>query len=518
MSRLNPIFLVLCLAMICCASSADAQVCCVKGNTNDRNSFDFDGDGTVDQVVYDFRVNGEDIHAFVRTYLNPGAATDQESCASDMDDDNDIDDVDLVMFVDALLNPSGLMCDYVNNCLGGPLVYESPHPSEVATRIAYDNTSIDVNADPFELGKTGFFVPNTIIDRIARDFDDIVANSGDFDGDLIPDLTGEGPNQTLFAKNNLIVKIDNPFAANPDFECLNAFFGIDSSIDCNPPCACGGCCPPQPNDPPPTCTSGCVDCVFGCNPETFEPGDLHLKVLYLPTEGHVNIPLIAAMYSGAVSEIEFTDPNHCLGGVNGVRNIWRIENGGFGFWSWFIEHGFQDCFDGCDCKVLYEALTEETGEQPTVFLPPITSEALPGVCTFFATPTGACCVDFFGDGSFVECFELTMTDCFEDNAGAASINYLGNNTTCSPFPCGPTGACCVGTTCEANWTEAQCLNVFGIYNGDGTSCDPGLCEPFGACCEPGGPGCLDSTLADCLNNGGLFQGDGSTCLTPGICN
>lgn len=518
MSGRFPIGLLSCMAIALCASNVHAQVCCVKGNTNDRVEFDLDGNGTVDEVVYDFRVNGEDIQPFVGALLFPTFATEQALCASDMNSDGSIDDLDVALFVDALLDPTGLICDYVNNCLGaGPLVYEAPHPDEIATRIAYDNLSINVNADPFGLGKTGFFVPNTVIDRIARDVADLTALSGDFDGDTIPDLTGQGPNQTLFARNNLIVKINNPLAANPDYECLNAFFGVDSSVQCSPPCTCGGCCLPEPMEPP-TCTSGCVQCIFGCNLENFTPGDLHLEVLYLPTEGYVNIPLITALYAGAVEDIQFADPNHCIGGVNGERNIWLIEDIGGGFWSWSIEHGFQDCFDGCDCKIIYDGFTDEAGEQPVVFLPPLTTEALAGVCTFFATPTGACCVDFLGDGSFVECFEQSMEDCFNDNAGAASISYLGNNTTCNPLPCGPTGACCFGTTCEGNLTQDQCTSSGGTYLGDGSICDPTSCDDFGACCQPGGPGCVDSTLTDCNNNFGIFLGDGTTCETPGICD
>ncbi|MCB9851963.1 MAG: hypothetical protein H6819_02615 [Phycisphaerales bacterium] len=431
MSKRLTILLSLCLATALGAATARAQVCCVKGNTNDLIEFDFNGDGSVDQVVYDFRVNGEDIQSFVTALLFPSFATEQALCASDMDSDDDIDDVDIVMFVDALLDPTGLICDYVNNCLGAsPLVYQPPHSDEIATRIAYDNLSIDVAADPFGLGKTGFFVPNAIIDRISRDVADLTALSGDFDGDTIPDLTGQGPNQTLFAKNNLIVRINDPMAMNPDYECLNAFFGIDSSVNCTPPCTCNGCCLPDPMDPPPTCTSGCVRCIFGCNPETFKPGDLHLEVLYLPTEGFVNIPLISALYAGAVEDIAYAEPDFCIGGVNGERNIWKIQDAGGGFWSWTIEHGFQDCFDGCDCKIIYDGFTDEAGEQPVVFLPPLTTEALPGVCTFFATPTGACCVDYLGDGSFVECFDQSMDDCFSENAGAVTISYKGNNTTC----------------------------------------------------------------------------------------
>lgn len=432
MSRTMPMFLTIGVVIGFCLSTASAQVCCIKGNTKDRADIDFDGNGTIEQTVYDFRVNGEDIQPFVMTFLYPDFASDQERCASDMDDDGDIDETDVGLFVDALLDPTGLICNYINDCLGGgPLVYETPHPDENATRIAYDNTSIDVNADPFDLGKTGFFVPNSIIDRISRDYDDIVAMSGDFDFDTVPDLTGQGPNQTLFARNNLLMRLKNPLAANPDLECLNSFFGVDSSMDCNPPCACGGCCIPDPENPP-ACTGGCTHCIVGCNLANFEPGDLYIEVIYLPTDGYVNIPLIGALYAAAVEEVMYAEPNYCIGGVNGVRNIWTIENAGGGFWNWSIEHGFQDCFDGCDCMVLYDAISDEAGEQTFVFLPPTTQEppGLPGVCTFFATPTGACCVDYLGDGSVVDCFDQTMDDCFNDNAGAASISFKGNGTTC----------------------------------------------------------------------------------------
>ncbi|MCA9255848.1 MAG: hypothetical protein KDA33_09430 [Phycisphaerales bacterium] len=519
MSRTPLFLLTLSMVALALATPARGQVCCVKGNTNDRIEFDFDNDGFVDQTVWDFRVNGEDIQAFVNTIQSPLGATEQQFCASDMNDDGLIDTTDVTMFVDALLDPTGLICDYVNNCLGGTLTYESPHPNDVATRIAYDNTSIDVNADPFGLGKTGFFVPNSVIDRIARDFDDIVAMSGDFNSDGTPDLTGQGPNQTLFARNNFLIQINDPTGPNPDMECLNAFFGIDSSIHCNPPCECGGCCVPDPMNPP-TCVGGCVQCVFGCNLQNFKPGDLHIEVLYLPTEGYANIPLIGALYSAAVEEVRYAEPNGCIGGVNGERNIWAISDMGGGFWSWSIEHGFQDCFDGCDCRIVYDAISDEAGEQTFVFLPPATFEppGLPGVCTFFATPTGACCLDYLGDGSFVECFEMTQTECFENGAGAVTISYLGDNTTCFPDPCGPTGACCFGTDCQEALTAAQCGTQGGLYLSDGSVCAPDSCDDFGACCEPGGSGCIESTLTDCAINLGIFQGDGTTCTTPGICD
>lgn len=520
MSRTTPIFLTICLAGAFCTATAHAQICCVKGNTNDHIDVDSDGDGTLDQSLYDFRVNGDDIQPFVNTFLFPDFATEQQFCASDMNDDGEIDGTDVSMFVDALLDPTGLICDYVNNCLGGgPLVYEAPNANEVATKIAYDNTGLDVNNDPFGLGKTGFFVPSSAIDRIARDYDDIVAMSGDYDSDGVPDLTGQGPNQTLFARNNLLIRINDPTAPNPDLDCLNTFFGVDASVDCNPPCACGGCCVPDPENPP-TCAGGCVHCIFGCDPQTFEPGDLHIEVIYLPTEGYVNIPLVGALYSAAVEEVQYAEPNYCIGGVNGERNIWAITDIGGGLWSWSIEHGFQDCFDGCDCRIVYDAISDEAGEQTFVNLPPTTYEppGLPGVCTFFATPTGACCLDYLGDGSFVECFEMTQNDCFENTAGAATVSYHGNNTTCTPDPCGPIGSCCLGVSCQGALTEAQCTDQGGTYLGDGSVCQPDSCDEYGACCEPGGPGCVDATLTDCTNNGGNFQGDGTTCDTPGVCN
>ncbi len=494
------------------ASAVEAQVCCMKGNANDRLEVDLDGDGFVDETFYDFRVNGEDIHNFVSTYLIYGSVSPQADCASDMDSDGDVDDADVPLFVAALLDPTGLICDYVNNCFNGPLVYPPSHPNVIATRIAYDNISINVNEDPFNLGTNAFFVPNAVIDRIARDFDDIVALSGDFDEDGTPDLTGQGPNQTLFSSNAMLIRLHDPLGANPDYECLNTFFGINSANQCMPPCTCGGCCLPEPNDPPPTCTSGCVRCIFGCNMETFRPGDLHIRVHYFPTDGRINIPLIGAMYGGAVEEVAYAEPDHCIGGVNNERNIWKIENFG-GFWEWTIEHGFQDCFDGCDCRVIYTAFTDDFGDQPFVSLPPTTEESLPGTCTFFATPTGACCVDF---GGFVECFQQTMEDCFTQNAGAPSISYLGNGTSCTPAPCGPRGACCLGETCNGNVTVEQCTAQGGEFLGVGISCEGNPCQPFGACCVPAG-GCIEASLSDCNDINGFFWGDEIPCQ-PGLCS
>lgn len=74
----------------------------------------------------------------------------------------------------------------------------------------------------------------------------------------------------------------------------------------------------------------------------------------------------------------------------------------------------------------------------------------------------------------------------------------------------PTGACCFGSDCADNTTQADCENGGGTYQGDDSSCNSDPCSvPFGACCF--GNDCVDSTQADCANDGGAYQGNDTSC-------
>lgn len=93
---------------------------------------------------------------------------------------------------------------------------------------------------------------------------------------------------------------------------------------------------------------------------------------------------------------------------------------------------------------------------------------------------GACCIGGFNPNN-PSCELMSEKACSQVEAG----RYLGDGTTCRPFPCDTrprVGACCIGgfnpsspsceimTREECGWVEA------GRYLGDGTTCDPFPCR------------------------------------------
>jgi len=76
-----------------------------------------------------------------------------------------------------------------------------------------------------------------------------------------------------------------------------------------------------------------------------------------------------------------------------------------------------------------------------------------------------------------------------------------------------TGACCIGTLCVDDFTEADCNEFDGIWQGADTTCDEVECDPPGACCIEATEGCLDLNEGDCAIVGGLWKGSGTDCDT-----
>ena len=88
--------------------------------------------------------------------------------------------------------------------------------------------------------------------------------------------------------------------------------------------------------------------------------------------------------------------------------------------------------------------------------------------------TGACCML---DGS---CDLVFGFEC-----DALGGTYQGVGTSCDPNPCPqPRGACCFGTVCIANQTEANCGNSGGDWAGAGTDCTDGDDDGTADACEP----------------------------------
>ena len=76
----------------------------------------------------------------------------------------------------------------------------------------------------------------------------------------------------------------------------------------------------------------------------------------------------------------------------------------------------------------------------------------------------------------------------------------------------PTGACCIGVSCQLV-TAAECAGLGGTFSGPDTTCIPNPCvEPFGACCADDGT-CTEVDQSVCEGSGGTFQGEGTTCAT-----
>lgn len=70
------------------------------------------------------------------------------------------------------------------------------------------------------------------------------------------------------------------------------------------------------------------------------------------------------------------------------------------------------------------------------------------------------------------CTVLTQSACI-----SVGGTYAGDNTTCTPDPCGgePSGACCLPEGCQNNFTQTLCQASGGYYFGDGTTCATSTC-------------------------------------------
>jgi len=74
------------------------------------------------------------------------------------------------------------------------------------------------------------------------------------------------------------------------------------------------------------------------------------------------------------------------------------------------------------------------------------------------------------------------------------------------------GSCCLPNTSCIRIGESLCLQQGGTFNGNGTQCSPSPCAPNGACCV--GSTCSLQSSIDCGLNNGLFGGVGTDCKSP----
>lgn len=126
---------------------------------------------------------------------------------------------------------------------------------------------------------------------------------------------------------------------------------------------------------------------------------------------------------------------------------------------------------------------------------------------------GACCFEVFdGPELQVVCQDgLTEQECVQEFRGV----FAGIGTTCMNTDCGEVlqvGACCFGTVCVDEITEASCLDDGGVFQGVGTDCSTNPCggDPTGACCFPDGT-CQELTESECISIEGTYRGDETTC-------
>lgn len=141
-------------------------------------------------------------------------------------------------------------------------------------------------------------------DRIDQDLDAIRA--------FEPDLVGE-THTLAWVPNQLIVSVSNSMPLD-GYDCLNGYYGVTD-----------------------------IDLLFG-------------TIYVLTFAANVNVEALVTEYS-ALPEVNFAEPNGLIGG----QNFWTPTQGPNGTWTWEVDDGFQDCFDGCDCHNVYVFRTTAAG-------------------------------------------------------------------------------------------------------------------------------------------------------------
>lgn len=176
--------------------------------------------------------------------------------------------------------------------------YGKPLPDGEAEQIALEM-----------LGGTGPLLPPAeTYERVARDLDLIRA----FELAL-----ADQTHTPAWAPNRLIISVfdDQP---TDELDCLNNSFGVTA-----------------------------MDKLFGFGGTTW-------YVLSFP--GNLNVVTLGAQYA-ALPEVDIAEPDSLLGG----QNRWEPTPLAGGLWQWFIDDGFGDCFDGCDCHTYSTFTVDEKG-------------------------------------------------------------------------------------------------------------------------------------------------------------
>jgi hypothetical protein len=104
---------------------------------------------------------------------------------------------------------------------------------------------------------------------------------------------------------------------------------------------------------------------------------------------------------------------------------------------------------------------------------------------------------------------LTCANQFSTSSISSITNFADNNSSCLSVP-GPSGACCIGSSCQI-YALIECDNFGGVFQGDGTNCTDSPCNlATGACCLSSGS-CVVVAESQCINVGGEYQGDDVPC-------
>ncbi len=249
-----------------------------------------------------------------------GSATLASDCTpGDVDSDADVDFADFQLFQRCFAGsdggvPSGCgdldldndsdidLSDFeaFQSVVTGPVARfdygASPRPDVEAEQLALENG-------------TTLLATDAMYDRIRRDLTAIA--------DLEPNVANVS-HSGAWAPTQMIVKVTDG-VPTCDFDALNAFYQV-------------------------------TEVQF-----LFQSGGGTWYVVHFP--GRLNIPLLGNEYT-ALSEVQFADPDSLIGG-NDIIDI--VTSGGpDGTWTYDIDDGWLDCFDGCDCHAFW--LFDVTGD------------------------------------------------------------------------------------------------------------------------------------------------------------
>ncbi len=100
----------------------------------------------------------------------------------------------------------------------------------------------------------------------------------------------------------------------------------------------------------------CLNDYFGLVSQQFLFQSGGAKWYTLTFASKFNAEAMSSIYA-ALAEVTIAEPNGLIGG----QNFWTPVDNGDGTWTWTIDDGFLDCFDGCDCHKVYTFETDGKG-------------------------------------------------------------------------------------------------------------------------------------------------------------